>query len=68
MKVAIIVPSEYLGDVMGDVNSRRGMILGQEQRTGAVQVDANIPLSEHVRLRYRPSFQDSGSWSVRNGT
>ena len=45
MKVAIIVPSEYLGDVMGDVNSRRGMILGQEQRTGAVQVHANIPLS-----------------------
>ena len=45
MTVAIIVPSEYLGDVMGDVNSRRGMILGQEQRTGAVQVDANIPLS-----------------------
>ena len=45
MKVAIIVPTEYLGDVMGDVNSRRGMILGQEQRTGAVQVDTNIPLS-----------------------
>ena len=45
MKVAIIVPSDYLGDVMGDVNSRRGMVLGQEQRTGAVQVDANIPLS-----------------------
>ena len=45
MKVAIIVPSDYLGDVMGDVNSRRGMILGQEQRTGAVQVDSNIPLS-----------------------
>ena len=45
MKVAIIVPTDYLGDVMGDVNSRRGMILGQEQRTGAVQVDANIPLS-----------------------
>ncbi len=45
MKVAVTVPSDYLGDVMGDVNSRRGMILGQEQRTGAVQVDANIPLS-----------------------
>ena len=45
MKVAVIVPSDYLGDVMGDVNSRRGMILGQEQRTGAVQVDANIRLS-----------------------
>ena len=45
MKVAIIVPTDYLGDVMGDVNSRRGMILGQEQRTGAVQVDSHIPLS-----------------------
>ena len=45
MKVAIIVPTDYLGDVMGDVNSRRGMILGQEQRTGAVQVASHIPLS-----------------------
>ncbi|MEE1065883.1 MAG: elongation factor G [Acutalibacteraceae bacterium] len=45
MKVAIIVPTDYLGDVMGDVNSRRGMILGQEQRTGAIQVDSHIPLS-----------------------
>ena len=45
MKVAIIVPDEYLGDVMGDVNSRRGMILGSETRVGAVQVNANIPLA-----------------------
>jgi elongation factor G len=45
MKVSITVPTEYLGDVMGDVNSRRGMILGQEQRTGAVQIDSHIPLS-----------------------
>ncbi len=45
MKVAVIVPEEYLGDVMGDVNSRRGMIQGTETRTGAVQVNANIPLA-----------------------
>ena len=45
MKVAVIVPDEYLGDVMGDVNSRRGMIQGTETRTGAVQVNAHIPLA-----------------------
>ena len=45
MKVAVIVPDEYLGDVMGDVNSRRGMIQGTETRTGAVQVNAQIPLA-----------------------
>ncbi len=45
MKVAIIVPDEYLGDVMGDVNSRRGMIQGTETRIGAVQVNSTIPLA-----------------------
>ena len=46
MKVSIIVPDEYLGDVMGDISSRRGSILGTVQRTGSQQVDANVPLSE----------------------
>jgi len=45
MKVAIIVPDEYMGDVIGDINARRGMIQGTETRTGSVQVNANIPLS-----------------------
>ena len=45
MKVAVIVPDEYMGDVIGDINSRRGMIQGTESRTGAVQINANIPLS-----------------------
>ncbi len=45
MKCAIIVPDEYIGDVIGDCNSRRGLIQGQEARTGATQIDANIPLS-----------------------
>ena len=45
MKCAIIVPDEYIGDVIGDCNSRRGLIQGQEARTGATQIDAHIPLS-----------------------
>ena len=45
MKVAVIIPDEYMGDVIGDINSRRGMIQGTETRTGAIQINANIPLS-----------------------
>jgi len=46
MKVSVIVPDEYLGNVIGDLNSRRGMIQGQEVRPGAVQIDALVPLGE----------------------
>ncbi|NMP36777.1 MAG: elongation factor G [Clostridiales bacterium] len=45
MKVSVIVPEDYIGDVMGDLNSRRGLILGSETRTGAIQIDAHVPLS-----------------------
>ncbi len=45
MKTAVIVPDDYMGDVIGDINSRRGMIQGTESRTGAIQINANIPLS-----------------------
>ena len=45
MKVAIIVPDDYMGDVIGDVNSRRGAIQSTETRAGAVQINALIPLS-----------------------
>ncbi|MEG1908796.1 MAG: elongation factor G [Oscillospiraceae bacterium] len=45
MKVAVTVPDDYLGDVIGDLNSRRGQVLGMENKTGATQVDANVPLS-----------------------
>ncbi len=44
MKVATIIPDEYLGDVMGDFNSRRGMIQGTELRNGTQQVNALVPL------------------------
>jgi len=46
MKVSVIVPDEYVGTVIGDLSSRRGQIQGQETRTGTVQVDALVPLSE----------------------
>ena len=46
MKVACIVPEEYMGTAIGDLNSRRGQILGQEINTGVAQVDALVPLSE----------------------
>ena len=45
MKVSIVVPDEYTGDVIGDVSARRGSILGMEPRNGATQIDANVPLA-----------------------
>ncbi len=45
MKVSIIVPEEYMGDVIGDVSARRGNILGMTARNGSQQIDANVPLS-----------------------
>ena len=45
MKVSVIGPDEYLGTVIGDLNSRRGQIQGQENRTGATQIDALVPLA-----------------------
>ena len=45
MKVEVIVPDEYLGDVMGDLNSRRGKIEGMEQRKQAQVIKADVPLS-----------------------
>ena len=46
MKVSVIVPEDYMGDVIGDLNSRRGQIQGMEARPGAQQIDALVPLSE----------------------
>ena len=46
MKVSAIVPEDYMGTVIGDLNSRRGQILGQEINNGTAQVDALVPLSE----------------------
>jgi len=46
MKVTVIVPEDYMGDVLGDINSRRGQINGMETRVGATHIEASVPLSE----------------------
>ena len=67
MKVSVIVPDEYLGNVIGDLTSRRGMIQGQESRPGATQVDALVPLASMFAtpLTYAPPPRAAAStpWS-----
>ena len=46
MKVDVVVPEEYMGDVMGDLNSRRGRIEGMEARSGAHVIASHVPLAE----------------------
>ena len=66
MKVAVIVPDEYMGTVIGDITARRGNILGQITRTGAVQVDANVPLAEMFGYAtdLRSKTQGRGNYSM----
>ncbi len=66
MKVAVIIPEEYMGDVIGDLNSRRGMILGMETRSGATQVNANVPLSSMFGYAtdLRSKTQGRGQYSM----
>ncbi len=45
MKVVVVVPEEYMGDVIGDLNSRRGQIVSLDQVSGAKQITANVPLA-----------------------
>ena len=46
MSVEVVVPEEYMGDVIGDLNSRRGRIMGMEGRAGAQVVSAMVPLAQ----------------------
>ena len=66
MKVAIVVPDDYKGVVIGDVTARRGNILGQITRTGSVQVDANVPLAEMFGYAtdLRSKTQGRGQYSM----
>ena len=45
MKLVVTVPEDYMGDVMGDLNSRRGQITGMETKSGATHINATVPLS-----------------------
>jgi len=70
MKVIVIVPDEYMGDVIGDVNSRRGVIQGTETRTGATQINAAIPLSSMFgyATTLRSKTQGRGQYSMEPDT
>ena len=67
MKVSIIVPEEYMGDVMGDLNGRRGQITGMETRGGASIIDALVPLSEMFgyATNLRGRSQGRGQFSMQ---
>ncbi len=66
MKVAVIAPDDYLGNVIGDLSSRRGEIQGQETRPGTVQVDALVPLSEMFGYsnQLRSNTQGRGQYAM----
>ena len=66
LKVSVIVPDDYLGNVIGDLNSRRGQIQGQENRTGATQVDSLVPLANMFGYAtdLRSSTQGRGQYSM----
>ena len=66
MKVAVIVPDEYMGDVIGDLNSRRGQIQGMEALTGSQQVNAFVPLSNMFGYStdLRSKTQGRGQYSM----
>ena len=66
MKVDVIVPDDYLGNVIGDLNSRRGQIQGQEARPGATQIDALVPLANMFGYAtdLRSSTQGRGQYSM----
>ena len=66
MKVVVVVPEDYMGDVIGDLNSRRGQIQGMEARAGAQQINAFVPLSEMFGYAtdLRSRTQGRGNYSM----
>ncbi|MBQ7131910.1 MAG: elongation factor G [Oscillospiraceae bacterium] len=66
MKVVVLVPEQYMGDVIGDLNSRRGQIQGMESRNGVEQINALVPLSEMFGYSndLRSKTQGRGQYSM----
>ena len=67
MKVEVVMPEEYMGDVMGDISSRRGRIEGMEARSGAQVVNAYVPLAEMFGYAtdLRSNTQGRGVYSMQ---
>jgi len=66
MKVAVTVPEEYMGDVMGDISARRGQINGMDTASGATQINASVPLSTMFGYAtdLRSKTQGRGNYSM----
>ena len=66
MKVTVTVPEDYMGDVIGDINARRGQIQGTESRSGTQQIDALVPLSNMFGYAtdLRSKTQGRGQYSM----
>ena len=66
MKVEVVMPEEYLGDIMGDITSRRGRVEGMEARGNAQVVSASVPLSEMFgyATSLRSATQGRGTYSM----
>ena len=66
MDITVVVPEEYMGDVIGDLNSRRGQIQGMEARNGAEEIKAFVPLSEMFGYAtdLRSATQGRGNYSM----
>ena len=70
MKISVITPDEYLGDVIGDITARRGMMKEMEHRNGAVQVNATVPLASMFGYAtdLRSKTQGRGQYVMEPGT
>ncbi len=67
MKVEVVIPDEYMGEVIGDLNSRRGKILGMEARSGGQVITAEVPLAEMFgyATRLRSLTQGRGNFTMQ---
>ena len=66
MKVEVVTPEDYMGDCIGDLNSRRGQILGMDARGNAQVIERHGPAGEHVRLREHAAVDDPGTCGLHH--
>jgi elongation factor G len=67
MSIEVVVPEEYMGSIIGDLNSRRGRIEGIDHRAGSKVITASVPLSEMLgyAIRMRTSAQGRANFSMK---
>ena len=66
MAVEVVVPEEFMGEVMGDLSSRRGRIQGMDSRAGAQVINAHVPLAQMFGYSTDSAFQDAGARNLHD--